>query len=61
MTDKLFKKDMTTSEVIELVGIDTWEKMLKLMAGQTGEIRGGKFYMYDYDLEKAYRMVSDDS
>ncbi len=59
MRKKIFDKDMTESEVIDLVGESVWKKMIPIMAGQTGEIIEGKFLMYNYDLESAFwRAVS---
>ena len=54
-----FDKDMTESEVIELVGKERWKKMAEYMRGQTGAVNEeGKLVMYNYDLEKAYRRIS---
>lgn len=53
----IFDRDMTEEEVIKMVGEKTWKEMAPIMAGQTGEIRERKFYMYSYDLERAYKIV----
>lgn len=52
-----FNQDMTFSQVQLEVGIEIAEKMNKILRGQTIEIRNGKEYFYDYDLQRAYELV----
>lgn len=53
-----FTIDMKPSEVRELVGSKVWVKMSKILRGQTGSLINGEIYLYSYDLQRAYDVIS---
>ncbi len=55
-----FPVDMSPSQVERKVGTKIYEKMMKILRGQTGELRDGKIYFYNYDLQKAYALCTKD-